>query len=221
MRLHEWQRGQRAARALEPYRERFEGRTAIVIASGPTAQKTWGERCAGDCPVLAVSDGFKLASEAQIIYAHDMAWWANRPEARKHGALCLSGGDVPFDDVIPLQKTGNDDGFDERLGFMRLGPNSGHLGVHLAFQLGANTAVLVGFDMRKINGRSHYFGEHKGPLWMLSNYELWVKRFRTFARTMAEKHDRTILNATPGSALDFLPEVDLEDVLGPAAQPAA
>ena len=83
--------------------------------------------------------------------------------------------------VVILEGSG-ESGFDERLGWLRHGKNSGYAATHLAAQLGARTIVLVGFDFRAVDGRSHFFGDHPLELSLAvqapPDYAKWAMAFR-------------------------------------------
>src|SRR5262249_19842922 len=95
-------------------------------------------------------------------------------------------------------------GFSFEPGVIHYGFNSGFQAVNLALQFGAQHIVLVGFDMRVVDGREHFFGSHPecqgfGPL----SLELFISEFGKAARDLSD--DIEIVNATPGSALKCFP----------------
>jgi len=104
------------------------------------------------------------------------------------------------------------------------GKNSGAAAVNLALLLGASKIVLLGFDM-KVDMEN---GKHEGHNWHDSHKrwrqkapedKIYVKTFiPTFIRIRADlerfnnngsKRKLEILNATPGSALEAFPMVEL------------
>jgi hypothetical protein len=46
---------------------------------------------------------------------------------------------------------------------IRQGRSSGHTAISLAIALGASRVVMLGFDMRFVDGREHHHSEYKGP----------------------------------------------------------
>lgn len=77
------------------------------------------------------------------------------------------------------------------------GSNSGFQGINLAILLGATRIGLVGFDMRKIQDKAHYFDR---PVLSTGNYEAFVGEFESAAKRMPPGVE--IINCTPGSALN-------------------
>lgn len=90
--------------------------------------------------------------------------------------------------------------------------NSGAQAVNLAVLFGARRILLVGFDMREVDGRAHYFGQHQAPLTTRQLFGEWVAKFRVIAED-AKALGIEIINCTPGSAIDCLPVMSLRDAL--------
>ena len=71
--------------------------------------------------------------------------------------------------------------------------------------------MLVGYDMRHVGGKSHFFGDHPQGLYQRGEYGSFIKKF-------TEPPDGvTIINATPGSALEIYPIMEFEDATIPAS----
>lgn len=203
----------KAVEALEQLRERFSGQTTLVFATGPSLPGLWAGR-RSDLPKIAVNDSWQIVRGADILYASDMKWYVyHKGVPGFRGGLKVCYGATPFDDVVCVQGSRKGArGYDPELGYVCHGSNSGHAAVHLAAQLGANPIVLVGFDMRLVNGKQHYFGKHPVQIRNASNYIAWCHNYRRLGQELAP-HGIEILNATPGSALTCFRQVRLEDVL--------
>ena len=99
-------------------------------------------------------------------------------------------------------------GFSTDPSLIHYGDNSGFQALNLAILLGSTYIVLVGFDMRRVKGKSHFFGDHPNGLYQRPEYESFAKKF-------ADAPDGVqIINATPGSALKCYPMMNLEDAVG-------
>lgn len=215
----------RTIEALTPLKERFTGSPALVFAPGPSLPKLWQGR-RSDLPKICVNDAWKdprrptepgylgvIVQYPDILYASDKKWWHERKGLPDfHGGLKVSHDGSEFDDVVCLQNSRKGTlGFDDTLGLLCHGSNSGFAAVHLAAQLGANPIVLVGFDMRTVDGKEHYFGKHSASIRMVPNFSGWVWNFRELIRELNKRSIR-LLNATPDSSLK-IPHVYLDDVL--------
>jgi hypothetical protein len=203
----------RAAVALEPLISRFQGQTALIFAPGPSLPTLWRAERSIPYPSIAVNDAWRIASSADILYATDTHWWMHHKGVPQFTGMKVGYQGPGPAGVVWLRDSGGE-GYDPRLGWVRHGQSSGHAAAHLAAQLGAERIVLIGFDGKQVNGRSHYFGEHDQAIRRPMPFQLWIERFAILARELAA-HGIELVNATPGSALK-LPTVKLEDVCAPS-----
>lgn len=203
-----------AAAALEPLCERFEGQAALIFASGPSLPSLWDAERPIPLPSIAINDAWRLAPGADILYASDVAWWRFHQGVPEFVGLKVGCHECwQVRGIVNIELSGPT-GYDERLGWIRYGSNSGYAAIHLAAQLGATKIVLVGFDMRTVNGKSHWFGEHDRLINRRrgSPYTEWFPAFAELGEQLAPRGVE-ILNATPGSALECFPPIRLEDVV--------
>jgi hypothetical protein len=200
----------------------WQGNAAIVAASGPSLTEEAAERCrraylAGTHRVIAVSDAWKLMRWADAVYSCDRGWWdLHQPDFDGHK---WSSHHVPDNDKraaasrhgLNLVRGAPGNGFSFAPDHIHYGRNSGFQAVNLALLFGAVRIVLVGFDMRLVAGRSHFFGEHPAGLRRTLNYQNFIKAFEAAASSLPAGVE--ILNATPGSALTCFPTVNLDQAL--------
>lgn len=204
-----------------------ERRTALVIATGPTAiesldvaedewQDGW-ERY----PTIAVNNAWRIAPRAQLCYAADEKWWrhVDRLSGSTHhsilsthfaGVGCTSSPSR-FNDLIQF-RIDYAAALSAELGSLAAGGpmgNSGAQAINLAWQLGANRLLLIGFDMHASkDGRQHYFGNHPPGLHITMPFERFIKGMGPLA---AELHraGADVVNCSPGSALPYWPRSTL------------
>lgn len=188
----------------------FAGRTVAILATGEsmTAAVADAVRVAGIGSV-AVNDAYRLAPWAGVLYAADGAWWnVHGPR----GAFAFEGWRVSATPMVrgPVMslRVSGQRGFDDRLGYIRTGSNSGYQAVHLAAQLGARKIVLCGIDMRG----SHFFGLHPSPLRNTGSFTRYIELFRTIAQPLANR-GIDVVNVSPCSALDAFRRGVLEQEL--------
>lgn len=91
------------------------------------------------------------------------------------------------------------------------GGNSGYQAIGLAYQLGADRIALIGFDMRRTGGRSHWHGDHPAGLGNACGIERWAPRFAALARDLA-RVGVEVINCSIETALDCFPRADIRDV---------
>jgi len=194
----------------------------VVAASGPSLTKevAWKVRKArwfDGWHVIAVNDAFKLLSYADILYGADIGWWRLQDLSKFHGARwsCHSRSTGFCDDKsevyralsLRLVEAREGRGFSADPQFIHYGvqSNSGFHAVNLALLIGAPRVVLVGFDMRRVDGKSHFFGDHPAAIRrQTEDYNGFVQAFPA---------DSRIVNATPESALKVYAQVELDDAL--------
>lgn len=141
--------------------------------------------------IIAVSDAFKLAPDADILASHDVAWWKHNPASLDFVGLKMcnfhvGGVGTVRPDGVPV------------------GCNSGLWAMFLARHLGAKKIILLGFDM----WGSHFFGKHPAPL-----NNTTEARFKTHIRQFDGFAGPEVINCTPGSKLKKFPMLDLKEVL--------
>lgn len=199
---------------------------AIVAASGPSLTKAQTELCRA-FHSIAVNDAYRLMPFASALYAGDGAWWQVHEGAPGFaGEKWSSHGDASHNDKravaalygLNLVRGVDAVGFSLDPSLIHYGENSGYQAINLAVhKLGARgTILLIGFDMRMVDGRRHFFGEHPAPLRQtVHGYRIWPKHFARAAAALPP--ELKIINCTPQSALTCFPMMDLADALTVAA----
>ena len=143
----------------------WRGERVIVAAPGPSLTQEVADRCKG-IRTIVVQDAWRLMPWADVLYGCDAKWWdvhngcpdfagekwsthddgtnSKLDVARKYGVSLVAGKAA--------------DGFSLNSTVIHYGSNSGHQAVNLAILMGAVRVVLVGFDMRKVDGKSPFLG---------------------------------------------------------------
>lgn len=189
----------------------WQGQTVAVMASGSSMSQAAAD-CVQHLPRVTVNSTFRLARDADVIYAGDAKWWNANADALAcpgiKAAIEIRPGIVPADlpaDVVVLRNTGRD-GYDAA-GGMRTLDNSGAVALQIAVHARAARVLLLGFDYRG----EHWHGPHAKALGNPDAPYLrkCVARFRALARGIPVE----VLNCSPDSALDCFPKVTIEDAL--------
>lgn len=93
------------------------------------------------------------------------------------------------------------------------GSNSGYQALNLAVLAGAKTVILLGFDGRPAaEGKTHWFGDHP-RVEPLTVYPVIRDAFKAAAEAI-KAAGVSVLNCSPGSAIETFPRADLAEVLG-------
>lgn len=194
----------------------------VVAAPGPSLTQEVAEQCRS-LHVVAVNDAHRLFPFADVLYACDAAWWnyyLGVPEF--HGEKWSSHGNAGHDDKtkaaadhrLRLVRGKDAPGFSYDSGSIHYGDNSGFQAVNLAgHKIGwRGTIALVGFDMRTVDGKRHFFGDHPECLTQTGpGYRKWPQSFAVASKSLPQ--ECKIINCTPDSALACFPMRRLLDVL--------
>ena len=94
-------------------------------------------------------------------------------------------------------------------GTVNSGGNSGYQAINLAYHLGAQRIILLGFDMHNHSGLSHWFGDHPPVFPGGSDAARFISAFRSIKPA---DYGIEIINCSRVTALDAFPRHNLEDV---------
>jgi len=187
-------------------------RTVVIYASGPSMNQGVVE-ATRHLPAIVINDTFRLAPDANVLYAADDDWWKENPDAQIFPGLKVTIGEkCKLNFIYKLRNTGNK-GFDPDRSCLRTGGNSGYQALHLAIHGDAKRVLLCGYDMSNKKG-DHWFGKHKAPLKQTDpdSYKNWAKRFDDLAKVAAVRSVE-IINCTLDSAISAFPIRSLSSVL--------
>lgn len=186
--------------------------TCYVIGGGPSAatfdfDRLWGQK------VIAVNDAFHEVPWAQILFFMDRPWFeANIQALAKFPHIIATTKGEPFihSSRVKYIKNAAYDYLPDDPGQTVYANNAGLGATILATKLGVSRIILVGFDMKKVEGRNNYHDRNiksdvRGSLYN-NFYRAWEYR----AEQIREKAE--VINACPESRLDFFPRVSHEEV---------
>jgi hypothetical protein len=213
---------------LQRISPRWTGELCVVAAPGPSLTPNVAERCRGN-HAIAVQDAWRLLPWADVLYGCESIWWQWHNGcpgfSGERWSSHDSGSNYKLDTAqafgLRLVRGHVADGFSADPSAIHYGGNSGFQAINLALLFGAARVVLVGFDMRTVDGKRHFFGGHPPALHRGgANYSRFIPDFERAAAVLPPGVE--ILNATPGSALTCFPMVSLDDSLSdpPRRRPA-
>jgi hypothetical protein len=192
-------------KSLQPWKDRFRGRTVIVLASGPslTPDDVATVRASGH-PVIVTNTTFRLAPWADVLVGYDVKWWRLHHEEivrdfKGDTATCARGArhwarhcfaDVPW--LFSLR-------------------NTGAVSVALPVYAGASRVLMLGFDCQRTGGKTHWHGDHPATLGNAISIKDWPRCFKAAASYAKGKAE--VLNCSRETALTCFPRVPLEEAL--------
>lgn len=90
--------------------------------------------------------------------------------------------------------------------------NSGYQAINLAYHFGVSRIILIGYDMQRTEGRSHWHGDHPKGLTNAEGVAKWASRFPQLAADL-EREGVEVVNCSKETALNCFKRARLEDVI--------
>lgn len=186
----------------------WDGETVVCVASGPSLSREDIQYIKGKARVIAINDNYRLADFADILYGCDLKWWNWQEGVQEFTGLKMSQS-VEACKKYDLRyiEGRNGGGLSTDPAFIHTGSNSGFQAINIAFLKGASKIILIGYDMQKTKGESHWFGDH--PDKIQSNYESWLPVFEL----IKEQGLVEIINCSRETALTAFPRQPLRETL--------
>jgi hypothetical protein len=219
----------------------WAGKTVVLLGAGPsltmeqvrTAQAAHAQ---GLLHCIAVNDTYLVAAWADAHYAADAHWHRWHTEGVPKPVLGLSAeqvremwaafpgqkctiqnsGATVADDAVHMLRNrdfpNNGVGLSTDPQVLVTGRNSGFQALNLAVLAGAKKIILLGFDGQPAaNGATHFSGGHSRPT-PPAAYPLYRQAMSAAEYALADL-GVTVVNCSPGSAIDSFPKMALEAAL--------
>lgn len=225
-----WNQPPAAGRGDEIWRPEplFAGQLMFLLAGGPSLKQATADRIRGHGAIMVINSSHLLVPDADVLFFTDSGWAERHVEVIRTWrgiAITLStAAKAMFPDILKRFKVEWSDDFrDPSEGTIKAGRSSGHTAISVAHALGCRDVVLLGYDMRLVDGREHHHTDYIGitdpatgaaiPRTDMGIYEReFLPKWQGW-NAAAVAAGMRVRNATPGSALREFPMVDLDDVL--------
>lgn len=192
----------------------FAGAAAFCIGGGPSLRGFDFERLRGRHVIACNAAGYHVPW-ADVLLFHDNSFFeAHRPLIDAWAGLAVTASRAAKaaapNRLLRLEMIERAD-FTVGQPVLKLGASSGHTAVSLAIAMGARRVVLLGYDMRLVDGRSHWHDHYSHPIqdpYEESFLPQWAG-WNAAARALGVE----VLNATAGSALHEFEFADIDDLL--------
>ena len=198
----------------------FAGETVFVVGGGPSLRGFDFGRLRGRRAIAVNAAGYDVPW-ADVLFFGDETWCRANPDmiGRWRGLVITTSGYSArmWPGRVRCAAHSRGAGFVAG-GPVRLGASSGQTAVALAVAMAAARIVLVGFDMRPVDGAVHY---HEGrelytadhAVRAAAAYEaVFLPGWEGWGKAIADAGCR-VVNATPASALTEFPAAALDDIL--------
>lgn len=194
----------------------WRGQTAVIAASGPSLSAAQAAAVPLDTRVITTNSTWAMFTlHDSVFYACDLLWWKlNQAKIRQYNLISrcwtqdrASAERWQLNWVRQSARPG--------LGTkdLHVNGNSAFGAINLAYLFGARRILLLGCDMREVNGKKHWHADHPKPCVQNMPFKEWLFKSVALARDL-EKAGVEVKNCTPGSALTVWPMSTIEKELG-------
>lgn len=192
------------------------GKTSVIICAGPSLSD---EQLAavgphGEVKVIAVNTAYMYAPWADVVYGSDYMFWkvhgARVKAQAPHAQRWTTDTSAAERYQLHRERGGNRDGLGTSV--VHINGNSGFAAINLAYLWGSRRILLLGMDMREIDGKKHRHGDHEKPLTQAQLFEEWLHKSAKLAEDL-KREGCAMINCTPGSALTCFPVSTIEKEL--------
>lgn len=201
----------------------WEGRTVALVCAGPSLTLAQLQLLKQrEVPAIAVNDAYLVAPWADVLYFADAGWyfWHAAGIARKFDWTSFTADEVrhafagfrgqkatirhedtaPAPDLFVMGRHGpTPEGLSDDPRELHTGLHSGYQALDMLALSRPARILLVGCDLRFVEGRSHAHQGHVRPQ-KQRNLDDFVRMYRTVERPLQERGIE-VVNCTPGSAL--------------------
>jgi len=195
---------------------KYRNRPAILMATGPSLTEEVVEYVRehkGDAIVFGCNDVYKICDFMDVHYACDTRWWKHNgkefremfPE-QESWTQCKKSADM-FNLNWTNGKHSPALSIDPNL--IHFGSNSGYQQLNIAFLMGCNKFILLGYNMKHSGGKTHFFGDHGGGMNNNGPYNSFLQKYGT----IQDPIKKLIVNCTEDSALQTFRKSTLEQEL--------
>ncbi len=197
----------------------FHGKTVLILGGGPSlldAVDPIEENLPLDphqYAIIAINESIYLALYANILFFRDVSWfYANQKIVEAWKGVIISSTPCRFyPSNVRVVKTTHCKDFLVGGDIIMYGRSSGHLALSLAINLGAKRCVLLGYDCRMVDGRSHFHDKPSNAIGLTYSADFlpaWTGWGEATRRAGVE-----VINSTPNSAIQEFPYVPIRDIL--------
>jgi hypothetical protein len=192
----------------------WEGETCYIIGGGPSVKTAELSLLRGR-RTIAVNNAYQLG-DWDILFYGDCRWrelhankLADWPGLKIHAC---NHGTERIGDTKRVERR-NLQGLSRNPEILAWNLSSGACAVNLATLLGVKKIVLIGFDMRKIDGQNNWHVDH--PTSNRKGYDPYKRFLGPFPKIAEDlvKLQVECINATPGSALTLFPIMTLPEAV--------
>lgn len=187
----------------------FAGQTVFILGGGPSLASTDLE-AVDPARSIAVNVAGELLPRTAVLFSRCATWCEGNVDLLRGwpGLAVVTrarlAAKAPNVKIVAMERRDTFPAPGHHA--IRYGRSSGHAAVSLAVAMGARRIVLLGFDCRPVDGRTNWHDRYAEA--RLAIYPEFARAWRGW-HAAARRVGVEIVNATPGSATDEFPIVEL------------
>ncbi len=162
--------------------------------------------------IITINEAIYLSLYADLLFFRDVSWFYNNKKIVEmwNGIIVSSTTCRFYPSKVRIVKTTHCNDFLLGGNTIMYGRSSGHLALSLAINLGAKRCVLLGYDCRIVDGRSHFHDKPSNAIGLTYSADFlpaWAGWGEAARRAGVE-----VINSTPNSAICEFPYTSISDV---------
>lgn len=199
---------------MESPRLDWSGQIAVCIATGPSLKREQVEAIkAANVRTIGINDIGLTEYWLDIWYAADKRFWQHYRKNSPALRVCAEYQAVDeglADQLLDISNQRAAEAFTPWHSLRGGGAaHSGFQALQMALSFRARRVVLVGYDCKARGQLTNYFGRKCRALDATSAYAAWIQGYQQ----MVIPEWAEVVNATPGSAIQAFPHVELDEAL--------
>ena len=190
----------------------------FMVGGGPSLKDFDWKRLDGkDC--FAINRSYEVLPNAKYLYFADWDFWGRHQKGLLAHSCNIDTGyaknlckkQIVHDRVTEYKLTGAD-GLDTKSPGIRHGRNGGYAAINVAYHLGYKRIYLLGYDMGRVGGESHWHNGHP-RIDPESIYKTMMKHYDNFVQPLKNAKIE-VFNLNPNSNLKVFPFMDVYEAIG-------
>lgn len=172
----------------------------------------------GKARSIVVNTSFRLAPWADVLYACDDAWWLNY---FSEVATTFKGSEMwtiaqrardqfKLNWIYGITARGD---LSQKRDQIHAGLNSGHQAMALAYHFGVSKILLLGYDMSRHHGKTHWHADHpRGKMGNGGRFHEWAKHQVLLAKDLKDQGVE-VINCSRSTVLTCYPRATIQEAL--------
>ena len=163
---------------------------------------------------IAIGDaGRVMHPDADVLYHCDARWWEHYEGCPEFdGKMKVSLEKTKYENIHNMRRSPNRNGIDLNFPYIVTGTNSGYQAINLAMYCNPREIILVGYDMKKRDGKYNVIGDHPKAVKRPADFSVYLENMAEL-RPVLDYLDVKVYNCTIDSDLGCFERKELKDVL--------